>query len=97
MQSVHEDRVRALAYQIWESEGKPTGHEYRHWEMASMLANDQESEELEVVAAEAGNNVPAETYNIDPSNRTGADVSNIEAEPNQAKKSRKKSATKFDS
>jgi hypothetical protein len=30
----YEQRVQELAYQIWESEGRPVGHEYRHWEMA---------------------------------------------------------------
>lgn len=34
----HEQRVREFAYQIWESEGRPAGHEYRHWEMACKLA-----------------------------------------------------------
>lgn len=32
-----EKRVREFAYQIWESEGKPEGHEARHWEMARKL------------------------------------------------------------
>lgn len=34
----NEDRVREFAYQIWESEGRPAGHEARHWEMATKLA-----------------------------------------------------------
>jgi len=38
-----EQRVRELAYQIWESEGQPTGNEYRHWEMALKLAEAQEN------------------------------------------------------
>ncbi|WP_175649827.1 DUF2934 domain-containing protein [Pseudomonas sp. Marseille-P9899] len=36
--SVEEKRIREFAYQIWESEGKPEGHESRHWEMARKLA-----------------------------------------------------------
>lgn len=36
--SVEEKRIREFAYQIWESEGKPEGHEARHWEMARKLA-----------------------------------------------------------
>ncbi len=36
--SVEEKRIREFAYQIWESEGKPEGHEERHWEMARKLA-----------------------------------------------------------
>ncbi|WXF89663.1 DUF2934 domain-containing protein [Pseudomonas syringae pv. atrofaciens] len=31
-------RIRDFAYQIWESEGKPSGHDERHWEMARKLA-----------------------------------------------------------
>ncbi|WP_439878816.1 DUF2934 domain-containing protein [Pseudomonas prosekii] len=36
--STDDKRVREFAYQIWESEGKPEGHEERHWEMARKLA-----------------------------------------------------------
>jgi hypothetical protein len=35
---VNEARVRELAYQIWESEGRPDGQEERHWRMARSLA-----------------------------------------------------------
>ena len=36
-----EQRIRELAYQIWESEGKPVGQEDRHWAMASKLAHTE--------------------------------------------------------
>lgn len=36
--TVDEQRIRALAYQIWESEGCPEGQEQRHWRMATTLA-----------------------------------------------------------
>ncbi|MCD5994907.1 DUF2934 domain-containing protein [Pseudomonas sp. CDFA 602] len=36
--SADEKRIREFAYQIWESEGKPSGHDSRHWEMARKLA-----------------------------------------------------------
>lgn len=36
--SADEKRIREFAYQIWESEGQPTGQEERHWEMARKLA-----------------------------------------------------------
>ena len=36
--STEDKRIREFAYQIWESEGKPEGHEARHWEMARKLA-----------------------------------------------------------
>lgn len=38
MMNAHEQRIREFAHQIWESEGCPNGHEYRHWEMACKLA-----------------------------------------------------------
>jgi hypothetical protein len=36
--SADEKRIREFAYQIWESEGKPSGQDARHWEMARKLA-----------------------------------------------------------
>ncbi|MBF0674137.1 MULTISPECIES: DUF2934 domain-containing protein [unclassified Pseudomonas] len=36
-----EQRIRELAYQIWESEGKPAGQEDRHWAMASKLVQTE--------------------------------------------------------
>ncbi|AOE60428.1 DUF2934 domain-containing protein [Pseudomonas corrugata] len=36
--STDDKRIREFAYQIWESEGKPTGQEERHWDMARKLA-----------------------------------------------------------
>jgi len=43
--NTYEQRVREQAYQIWESEGRPTGHESRHWEMACKLINAQYTQE----------------------------------------------------
>jgi len=37
--SANEQRIRELAYQIWESEGCPDGDHHRHWEMACTLAS----------------------------------------------------------
>lgn len=34
----NDQRVRELAYQIWESEGRPEGQQERHWRMARSLA-----------------------------------------------------------
>lgn len=39
--SADEKRIREFAYQIWESEGRPHGHDSRHWEMARKLAEAQ--------------------------------------------------------
>ncbi len=39
-----EKRIRELAHQIWESEGKPEGQHDRHWEMACKLAKASSQE-----------------------------------------------------
>lgn len=39
--SKNEERIRELAYQIWESEGRPHGQAARHWEMACVLVDAQ--------------------------------------------------------
>lgn len=38
-----EERIRQLAYDIWNSEGRPHGQEKRHWEMASKLFEAESS------------------------------------------------------
>ncbi|WP_373186904.1 DUF2934 domain-containing protein [Halopseudomonas sp.] len=38
-----EDRIRELAYQIWESEGRPEGQTERHWAMARKLAESEDA------------------------------------------------------
>jgi len=42
--NLNENRIRELAYQIWESEGKPHGQAARHWHSACKLADSQASE-----------------------------------------------------
>ncbi|ENA29949.1 hypothetical protein HMPREF1487_08203 [Pseudomonas sp. HPB0071] len=44
------ERIQQLAYQIWESEGRPAHQEHRHWEMATKL---YEAEQQQGVAPEA--------------------------------------------
>ena len=39
--SKEDKRIRELAHQIWESEGKPDGAHDRHWEMARKLAEEK--------------------------------------------------------
>lgn len=36
--TIDEQRIRELAYQIWQSEGCPEGQQERHWQMACKLA-----------------------------------------------------------
>ncbi|QJD60528.1 DUF2934 domain-containing protein [Pseudomonas sp. gcc21] len=39
-----EQRIRDFAYQIWESEGRPSGKHERHWEMARKLVEAENQE-----------------------------------------------------
>ncbi|MGY6566883.1 MAG: DUF2934 domain-containing protein [Halomonadaceae bacterium] len=49
----NEERVRNLAYEIWESEGRPEGQQQRHWDMA-----------LKIVAAEQAAGMDAELEEV---------------------------------
>lgn len=40
--SNNEERIRELAYQIWESEGRPEGQTEKHWERARALADSED-------------------------------------------------------
>ncbi|MFA5678330.1 MAG: DUF2934 domain-containing protein [Pseudomonas sp.] len=42
-----EQRTRELAYQIWESEGRPVGEDARHWAMASRLVQSEQQGDLQ--------------------------------------------------
>jgi Protein of unknown function (DUF2934) len=39
-----EDRKRALAYQMWEEEGRPEGKAEEHWDRACLLVMELDSE-----------------------------------------------------
>lgn len=36
-----EHEIRELAYYLWVSEGKPSGQSEKHWEMATMMAEER--------------------------------------------------------
>jgi hypothetical protein len=40
---LNENRIRECAYQIWESEGKPSGCAEKHWDMACKTLQAEES------------------------------------------------------
>lgn len=42
-----EQRIREFAFQIWESEGKPSGQAERHWQMACKLAEAEAAGEVQ--------------------------------------------------
>ncbi|MGE8497481.1 MAG: DUF2934 domain-containing protein [Pseudomonas sp.] len=46
--NLDEQRIREFAFQIWESEGKPSGQEERHWMMACKLAEAEASGEIQL-------------------------------------------------
>jgi hypothetical protein len=39
-----EQRVRAIAYRIWEEEGRPPDQEDRHWQMAERIIIEEDAE-----------------------------------------------------
>lgn len=47
MMTSREQRVRMLAYRLWESEGRPEGQEARHWEMAERIVEAENAREEE--------------------------------------------------
>lgn len=47
MMTGREQRIRMLAYRIWESEGRPDGQEARHWEMAERIVEAENAREEE--------------------------------------------------
>lgn len=54
MMTSREQRIRMLAYRIWESEGRPDGQEARHWEMAERIVEAENAREEEQEWREAG-------------------------------------------
>lgn len=40
-----EDRIREIAYLLWEEEGRPADQEARHWQMAESALDQEEAEE----------------------------------------------------
>jgi Protein of unknown function (DUF2934). len=49
-----ENKVRELAYSIWEAEGRPSGQEERHWYMALQQADDGSASEDGFISEEEG-------------------------------------------
>jgi len=43
-EQTREQRVREIAYRLWEQEGRPSGQDRRHWEMAEAIARDERLE-----------------------------------------------------
>ncbi|MDQ1091887.1 hypothetical protein QE400_001300 [Xanthomonas sacchari] len=43
-------RIRQLAHEIWEAEGRPDGHAARHWAMAERLVDAEAAAEADADA-----------------------------------------------
>lgn len=56
MDTDREDRVRRRAYEIWEREGKPNGHDREHWERAGREMGDEDIGKSTGSAREAEDN-----------------------------------------
>lgn len=69
MNNIDENRVKELAYQIWESEGRPHGSDKRHWEMATSLAQT-ETEATEPTSDTTAGVTPVATPPTRPTTRT---------------------------
>lgn len=76
-----EQRVRELAYQIWESEGQPAGHEYRHWEMALKLAEIQEQAPDESMSGQLTGLIP---HQEQPNPDTASSIGSVSLQPEQS-------------
>ena len=65
-----EQRIRELAYQIWEAEGRPDGEQDRHWTLASRLASEAVRVEIPTPKARVSRSRPraasAETVETPP-------------------------------
>lgn len=46
--NANEHSIRECAYQIWESEGRPVGHDFRHWEMACKLVEGRNNKDADI-------------------------------------------------
>src|SRR5687768_8289682 len=79
MSEDREERVRQRAHEIWEREGKPHGHEKKHWEQASNEIDAEEDAKPAHAAAATGTSPPLEKL---PSKRRAA------AKPTGAKRSK---------
>jgi hypothetical protein len=72
--SVSEQRIRELAYQIWETEGCPNGQSERHWNMARKLAEIEIREEPKPAARARRINKPKAATLADMSNASDAPI-----------------------
>ena len=63
-----EDRIREIAYSLWEEEGRPADQEERHWQMAKSAVEQEEAEvaERKIVEGEPPGATAAEDVILPP-------------------------------
>ncbi|MBL4834023.1 MAG: DUF2934 domain-containing protein [Pseudomonas sp.] len=71
--SSDEERIRELAYQIWESEGRPEGQTENHWEMARKLLASQDQGDLTPPPEKPAESKPKRTRKAPPKDETQAE------------------------
>lgn len=82
--SSDEERIRELAYQIWESEGRPEGQTEKHWEMARKLKESQDQGEL--APPPEGATRPKRTRKAPPKDETQAEKPALLGKPTARRK-----------
>ncbi|GLS32500.1 Protein of unknown function [Mesorhizobium albiziae] len=60
MSEDREERVRQRAHEIWEREGRPHGHEKKHWEQASTEVDAEQDSKSADAAPATGTSPPVE-------------------------------------
>ncbi|WGK62678.1 DUF2934 domain-containing protein [Halopseudomonas sp. SMJS2] len=81
-----EQRIRELAYQIWESEGKPEGQTDRHWEMACKLLQSEQQGELQPKPAKTRKPRSKAAAQLPPEDETQLEKPALLGKPASAKK-----------
>ncbi|MBL4609190.1 DUF2934 domain-containing protein [Halopseudomonas sp.] len=81
-----EERIRELAYQIWESEGRPEGQTEKHWEMARKLMESQEQGELTPPPETPASGKPKRTRKAPPKDETQAEKPALLGKPTARRK-----------
>lgn len=50
----HEERIRQLAYSIWEAEGRPEGQQQQHWDRATKIVAAEQAAGYDAELEEVG-------------------------------------------
>jgi hypothetical protein len=54
-----EQRIREVAFQLWEQDGRPDDQADRHWEMARLIIEKEDAERREIEGEPPGDSVEA--------------------------------------